>query len=295
MNARPITAAIARRWVPVWPKAANKGERGRVMIVAGSRGMIGAAVLSSIGAVRSGAGLVRLLTVASQQRVAASRAPLEVMTSGVPEAADGHLAARAASRIRRASDSFRPRVIAAGPGLGTSSGVRTVVRMLLNGRTPLVLDADGLNAFAGKGLPTHGAPLIITPHPGELSRLIGWSIDRINAHRVDAARLAAERFHCVCLLKGAGTIVTDGRRALKNTSGNAAMASGGMGDVLTGIIAALWAQMRGDAASALNAAALGAFVHGRAADIGVTRAARQTLLASDLAGFLSSAFKSLDR
>jgi NAD(P)H-hydrate epimerase len=288
-----LTAARVRGWLPRWKKNINKGDRGRILIVAGSRGMIGAATLCSWGAVRSGAGLVRLATVKSQQPVAAKRAPLEAMTEAWPEDRAGHLSRQSLRSLNRALKSFRPDVAAAGPGLGRTPSLKILVLRLLDS-VPLVLDADGLNAFAGRGLPQKHFPLIITPHPGELSRLIGWSVLRIEAAREQAARFAARRFRCVCLLKGAGTIVTDGREAWMNTTGNPGMASGGMGDVLTGIIAGIWAQFGDKGISALRAACLGAFLHGRAGDIGARRTSARSLVASDLAGFLSSAFSTIE-
>jgi NAD(P)H-hydrate epimerase len=158
----------------------------------------------------------------------------------------------------------------------------------------LVLDADGLNAFkeAPSLLERHKAPLIITPHAGELGRLLGVSFKRIQSDRERWATHAARRFRCVCLLKGAGTLVTDGKKVWKNTTGNPAMASGGMGDVLTGLIAGLWGQMDfADGKEALQAAALGAFIHGRAGDLAVRSLSQTRLVASQLAGFIPRALK----
>jgi hydroxyethylthiazole kinase-like uncharacterized protein yjeF len=294
LSVRRITTDIAARWLRPRAKQAHKGDAGRVYVVAGSRGMAGAAVLSAIGAVRSGAGLVRVGTVKSQQPVIARRAPLEVTSEGFPEDADGRLAARAWKGLRRAIEKFQADVIAVGPGLGRSRGIELIVRNLLYRQdVPVVLDADGLNALAALGLKKpFRAPVVITPHPGEMSRILGSRVKDRNA----AARAAALRFRAVALLKGAGTLVSDGRQTWVNTTGNPAMASGGMGDVLTGIVAASWGQMDGPMrGSALHAAALAAFVHGRAADIAVKRFPERTLLATDVAETLPLAFMKLWR
>ncbi|MCB4755826.1 MAG: NAD(P)H-hydrate dehydratase [Elusimicrobia bacterium] len=290
---RRISAAQARSWLPRRPGDVSKGDVGRVYILAGSCGMIGAGILCSMGAVRAGAGLIRFGTVKSQQGVAARRAPLEVMTEALPEAKGGHLSPRALPAIKKALRQFRPDILALGPGLGQSPEVKKIIhRMVKEETVSIVLDADGLNAFQEEpeALRRHRAPLIITPHPGELGRLLGVSPKAIQSNRALWARRAALRFRCVCLLKGAGTIISDGRTHWKNATGNPAMASGGMGDVLTGLIAGLWGQMNlGSPRQALAAAALGAYLHGRAGDLALKKLKQSRLIASEVAAFLPKA------
>ena len=287
----------AARWLMPRGRGAHKGDAGRVYIIAGSRGMAGAAVLSALGAVRSGAGLVRVGTVKSQQPVVARRAPLEVTSEGFAEGADGRFSAGAWSALRRSLESFNPDVIAIGPGLGRSRGVEALIRNILF-RQPaaVVVDADALNSLSELKAAKFVTPAVTTPHPGEMARLLGVSTATVEKNRVGAVVSAARHFRAVALLKGAGTLVSDGRSVWKNTTGNAAMASGGMGDVLTGIVAATWAQMPAQTlGSGARAASLAAFVHGLAADIAVKNFPQRTLLASDLAEALPRAFLRLWR
>ena len=264
-----------------------------MLIIAGSRGMAGAAVLCATGAARSGAGLVKLATVRSQQNVCAKRAPLEVTSMGLPEDSSGRLSVAAWPVIKRTIQTWRPHVIAFGPGAGVSPGiVRLTGRLLSMADLRVVLDADGLNALAQLRSRPPAATMVITPHAGELARLLGSTPVQVNKAREQFAKKAALKFRCVCLLKGSGTLVTDGKAVWKNTTGNPAMASGGMGDVLTGIVSALWAQ---DLGAGLRAAALGAFVHGLAGDVAQNDFPERSMLASDLAKALPAAYKKIWR
>jgi len=292
-----VTASVAAGWLKPRPRGANKGDAGRVLIIAGSRGMSGAAVLSALGAARGGSGLVRVATVKSQQPVVAKRAPLEATSAVLPEDASGRLSMKAVAAVGKIVAAFRPDVIALGPGLGATPATRALVKQLAyRGDVPLVIDADGLNVLSQlKGRVR--APAALTPHPGEMARLLGVRhVPADRAGRVRAARAAAAKYGAAVLLKGAATVVTDGRAVWQNTTGNPAMASGGMGDVLTGLAAATWAQADGDPrATAGKALAFAAFVHGRAADVAVKDFPERTLLASDLAAALPAAFKTLWR
>ncbi len=288
-----VTFAKARAWLKRRPKNAHKGTSGRVLILAGSRGMVGAGILSAYGAVRSGAGLVKLATVKSQQMVAAKRGPLEATTFALPEDTNGRINAKAIAVVKRLIRDWRPDVIACGPGLGQGPGVRALISALLqtkNGR--LVFDADALNVFSKLGTGKNRSTLVITPHVGELARLLHVSPHHVGAHREESAKKAATKFHAICLLKGPGTIVTDGKKVLVNTTGNPAMATGGMGDVLTGIVAATWAQ---GIASPLEATALAAYVHGLAADLAAKKFPERSMIASDVANCLPFAFRKLWR
>jgi NAD(P)H-hydrate epimerase len=281
---RRLTRQQIAAWVPKRRKNAHKGDMGRVYIAAGSRGMTGAAVLTATGAVRAGAGLVRVGIVKSRQAAFVARGPVEVTTDALPEGKDGFISAAGFSVLAALIEKFQAGVVALGPGLGQSAAVRNGVRKFVrSGRLPLVLDADGLNAFtkAGNILSRHAGPLIITPHAGELGRLLNRPVRWINAHRAEAAFEAAKRFRCVCLLKGAGTLVTDGVVMWENPTGNPGMASGGMGDVLTGVIAAFAGQV-----PLLQAACLGAYVHGAAGDWAARKISKAGFVASDVAGFI---------
>ncbi len=286
-----VTMKVAASLIHHRSRDANKGSSGRVLVVAGSRGMVGAAVLSSSAAVRSGAGLVRLATVESQQRTAVIRAPLEITTHGLPEDKHGRLALVGVADVKQLLKDFKPTVLAVGPGLGVNAAVMRLVRFLLfKSSTPLVLDADGLNALSTlKIRQRFKAPVVLTPHAGELARLLNMSVEAVLRDRLDVVKRAAQKFGCVCLLKGPGTLITDGKNVFENTTGNPAMASGGMGDVLTGLIASAWAQSANVGSAALSSAAFGVFLHGLCADIAVRSFPERTLLASDLIASLPEA------
>jgi NAD(P)H-hydrate epimerase len=187
--------------------------------------------------------------------------------------------------LARAND-----VVAIGPGLGRSGAITKLVLAVLKGYGgPMVLDADGLNAVVGHvtHLQERQAPLIITPHPGEFSRLTGTPIPDIQHRRVDAAVAFANQNRVIVVLKGNGTVVTDGHRYYQNTTGNPGMATGGTGDVLTGVIAALL----GQGLDAFEAAQLGVYLHGLAGDLARDELGEVSLIASDLLHYLPRAFR----
>jgi NAD(P)H-hydrate epimerase len=184
-------------------------------------------------------------------------------------------------------------VLAVGPGLGRTTDARVMVRRLLNEvpDAPVVLDADGLFAvspFAEEF--RRSAPFVLTPHPAEFARLTGGGVPKTDAERAEQAVAFARRFGCVLLLKGSNTLVSDGERLYTNRTGNPGMGTGGSGDVLTGVVAALVAQ----GMSAFDAAALGAWVHGRAGDHAAMRLGQTALTAPDLLDHLPAAFKELE-
>jgi NAD(P)H-hydrate epimerase len=264
------------------PADANKGNFGRVLVAAGSRGMSGAAVLCGSAALRGGAGLVYVAVAAGIQPVVAAGNPCYI-TAPLPDDADGRLAATAVGPLLELAE--QRSAMALGPGLGRGAGVTDVVLAVLKrSRVPLVLDADGLNALAGRTDALRGrpAPLIITPHPGEFSRLVGVDIPTVQSHRRELAARFAVEHGLVLLLKGHGTLVTDGRRMYRNTTGNPGMATAGSGDVLTGLIAALV----GQGLEPFAAAQLGAHVHGRAGDLARDDIGEVGLIASDLLTYL---------
>ena len=273
IDAAPIRAELIRaawvdRAVPRRRPDSHKGTHGHVFVVAGARGFAGAAVLAARGALRGGAGLATVALPSSLAAVPAASLP-EAMTLPLPETDAGTLgpAAEALIRAAAAAADGAHTVVAIGPGLTTHPDVAGVVRRLVPSLPcPLVADADALNALAEDASPLRDArgPVVITPHPGELARLVGSSIGEIQRDRVAAARSAASSFGAVTVLKGARTVVAapDGRAGIIPT-GNAAMAAGGMGDVLTGVVAALLAQHL----SPWEAAACAAYLHGLAGDL----------------------------
>jgi len=253
--------AIATR-LPARSVTAHKGSFGHVLVIAGSPGKTGAAVLAAQGAQRAGAGLV---TVAAGEALHAEFAAqlTEAMSLSVPAAADGTLAEMSLGLLR--AEAARRDSVVVGPGIGTTPATRELLARLLGDlASPVVVDADGLNAFAGnpEGLRGPGAR-VLTPHPGEAARLLGISVSDLQDDRVAAARQIAERSGCVALLKGARSVIAapDGQVWI-NPTGGPGLASGGSGDVLAGVIGALLAQ----GLPALDAAVVGAYLHGRAGE-----------------------------
>jgi len=270
------------------PRDSHKGRFGFVLVVAGSRGMAGAAALCGASALRSGAGLVRVATPVEIQPTVASLEPC-YMTYPLPCDDNGLFDfARALPALERLIG--QADVVAVGPGLGQSDDIRTLVKYLISSTgKPLVIDADGLNALVGQTdlLGRLNRPVVLTPHPGEFARLTGEGVAEVQSDRVArAAALAALSDPLVVVLKGAGTVVTDGRRYYINTTGNPGMATGGTGDVLTGVIAALLAQRL----SPFEAAQLGVFIHGLAGDIARDQNGEIGLIAGDLVDALPDAF-----
>ncbi len=277
-------------WLAPRPSAAHKGDFGHALLVAGSPGKTGAAVLAAQAAVRGGAGLV---TVAVPEPILGivDAGSLESMTHALPATAGGTLAGGAASAALEAAADKR--AVAIGPGLGLIEETAAEIRSLaLQLTIPVVLDADGLNALAGRlaDLDEREAETVLTPHPGEMARLLGISTAEVQADRMAVARRAAAESGAVVVLKGHQSLVAEPSGALYvNPTGNPGMASGGSGDVLTGLIAALLAQGFG----ALEAAQLGVYLHGLAGDLAVAEIAPEALRASDLIDHLPLAFQRL--
>ena len=285
----PRLDIITREWARdlVVPRSddLHKGECGRILILAGSSGKTGAAALAALGALRSGAGLVTVATPRACQSAVSAMSP-EYMTLGLDDTADGMVSAEAVDAIL----AERCDVLAIGPGLGQGAGVRALVRGLVARATvPLVLDADGLNAFAGDAdalVGRDGRDLVITPHPGEMARLLGVTVDHVQTHRVEVAREFAETRGLYVVLKGARSVVATPEGAvLINMTGNPGMATGGTGDVLTGVLAAWLAQVL----DAQAACALGVYLHGLAGDLAAVGQGEVGLIASDVADHLGPA------
>jgi hydroxyethylthiazole kinase-like uncharacterized protein yjeF len=267
----------------------HKGDCGRVLVVAGSTGKTGAAVLCARGALRSGAGLVTVATPASCQPVVAAQG-VEFMTQPLPEAPGGVCAAEAADLVLAAAAD----VVAIGPGLGTGPAVRGFVREILaRCEQPLVVDADALNACAGdpgvlRG--REGRPVVITPHPGEMARLLGCSAADVQANRVGLALELSTTHQLYVVLKGYRTIVaTPDGVAYVNPTGSPGMATGGTGDVLTGMIAAWLAQLLDPEA----ACQVGVYVHGAAGELSDADEGEISMTAGDLVAHLGDALLEL--
>jgi len=272
---------------PTLATDAHKGDAGRVLVVAGSATMPGAAILAGRGALRAGAGLV---TIACQDREL-----LRVLPAAIPEATyldlDG--TAFAALLSERSDDA-----IACGPGLGVAPGVRELVDALIQAYSGhVVLDADALNVVGPEPERLAGAKsqLVLTPHPGEAARLLGREISGDPHDRRDAAMELARRSEAVVCLKGAGTIVTDGERVEENETGNPGMATAGSGDVLAGVCAAYLAVARIGSSTefdVLRAARAAVHVHGLAGDLAAEALGERSVTASDLVAHLSAAQRS---
>jgi len=277
---------------------AHKGHFGRVMIIGGSRGMIGAPALAANAAFRSGAGLVRLAVPKQVQLATATLAPCATSIA-LADDKNGNISRSAFHEILKAMEEND--TVTLGPGLAQSNELQTVVEKIISECTrPLVVDADGLNnlasVLAGAGnLIKFPEKTVLTPHPGEMKRL--WRAcfrEELPLKRVEQAEQLARRLRVVVTLKGAGTVVTDGERTYINETGNPGMATAGSGDVLTGIMAALLARQEvAGQLSALEAAILGVFVHGRAGDLAASVMGQETLMAADLVDWLPEAWQSM--
>ena len=271
---------------PSRPADAHKGTAGLVLVVAGSRGMAGAAALVGSAALRSGAGLVKIATADAALDTVAGLAPC-CTTAPLPDDGACLTAAASATVIDLADEQD---ALAMGPGLGRTEGVGQAVRAVLAGVSiPVVLDADGLNVVASDGrtgLARTQTPVILTPHPGEAARLLGSSVMAVQADR-EAAAAALGDMAEVAILKGAGTVVTDGSRLYVNETGNAGMATAGAGDVLTGMLVALVAA----GMEPFDAAVLAVWAHGRAGDLAAERQGVLGLTASDVLGCVPQALR----
>ncbi len=277
--------------LPGRSKDSHKGTFGTVLALAGGRGSAGAAALVGGSALRSGAGLVRVACPDEVQATVASFEP-SYMTYPVASDPEGLATLEGSKRVL---ERFLPlaNVLAMGPGLGQSADLRELVGWVVESvAVPTVLDADALNNLAGQTdvLARLRRPVILTPHPGEFARLTGRSIAEIQSDReTHALALAGSAGHLIVVLKGAGTIVTDGTRLYVNTTGNPGMATGGSGDALTGVIAALVAQEM----DPFDAACLGVYVHGLAGDIARDQSGEVGMIAGDIVDSLPDAFHHL--
>lgn len=258
------TPGHIQRILPVRPVTAHKGDCGRVLLIAGSQGMTGAAALAATGAIRTGAGLVTLGIAASLHDIMEVKLT-EVMTRPLPETVGGSIGVKSIPYVEQMVK--QTDVLAIGPGLGRHEDTLTAVREIVkSSEQPLVLDADALFAMVDHTdlLKQTAGLAVLTPHPGEMARLTGLSVAEVNQERIFIARQAASDWQSIVVLKGPCTVVAfpDGEIFL-NTTGNPGLATGGAGDVLTGIIAGFIAQ----GLSSHDAAVAGVYIHGLAGDL----------------------------
>lgn len=268
-----------------------------MLVVAGSRGMAGAAVLAVRAALKAGAGLVTVACPESERKIIACALP-EAMTFGA-DSAGGAFSVKAAAQVAAFARLKKTDALLLGPGLGSSAGARAfAVKLLKTLALPAVIDADGLNALAVAGLRSFkfaAGPLILTPHPGEAERLLGKKLKDRPAAALELAALSGG----IVALKGAGTLVCGGKTVLKNPTGGPALAKGGSGDVLAGFCAGFYAQAglrRGfNAVTALESAALAVYLHGLCGDLAAEKFTERCVLAGELLELLPAAIRSLKK
>ncbi|MBR6107047.1 MAG: NAD(P)H-hydrate dehydratase [Oscillospiraceae bacterium] len=286
-----ITPEYVHENLPRRPANAHKGMFGRLFCVAGSRNMPGAAILASKAALRSGVGLYCLASDADVCRMLIAQAP-EAMIQPLPSDADGKLTPESVPVILEKANPSSCVLI--GCGLGQSEALRrTVNELITNLDCPIILDADGLNAIASgiDILRKAKSKVVLTPHPGEMSRLLHCSVEEVQKDRLKAAKRFAARFpNTVIVLKGAGTVVATAEHAAINTTGNSGMSKGGSGDVLAGMIASLTAQ----GSEPELAAIMGVYLHGLAGDCAAAEFSRRAMLPSDLINQLPLVFGEYD-
>lgn len=271
----------------------NKGDFGHVLVVGGSRGKAGAAAMAGIAALKAGAGLCTVVTPSGVQSLV-SGFMAELMTEGLAETEAGTLSAHAAADVQRLS--AHKSVIAIGPGISRQPETSELVSSIVTGaNVPVVLDADGLNAFEAKAELLDGSHhlLVLTPHPGEMARLTGCSIAAVQADRIGTARRFAQRRQCILVLKGWRTLVAEPNgRVWVNMTGNPGMATGGTGDVLTGMIAGMIAQFwpkHGDIFPVLA----GVYLHGLAGDLACRELGPNAMTAMDVVRHISAAYQNV--
>ncbi len=291
-----------RRGLPERPRDGHKGTFGHVHVISGSRGKGGAALMTGLGALRSGAGLVTLWLAESLQHDLTGRYP-ELMTESLPETNQGSID-RGAADVALAG-TVQADALVVGPGLSTQQATRSAIHEIVRrSSAPVVLDADGINAFASSAAELrneNGQVIIVTPHPGEMARLAGKSTAQVQENRLEAARVFAESRGCFVILKGYQTILaTPAGQLFINGTGNAGMATGGTGDVLagmTGRFVAAWRRSYGGGEVEALADYLGAsvYLHGLAGDLAAEEKGMESLIATDLLAHLPGAFKRVCR
>lgn len=288
LNLELITPRDIREMAAPRPRDSNKGMYGHVLVIGGALGKAGAAGMAGMAALRAGAGLVTVATAQSVLPTVAGYAP-ELMTEPLPETEAGTISLRAREYGRLEGIIKGKTVLAIGPGISRQTETSELVRVLVKtSPLPMVLDADGLNAFEGRAQDLSGRPLVITPHPGEMARLAQLPIKQIQENRLQVARDFATRHGITTVLKGNRTLVAlaDGE-VWVNPTGNPGMATGGMGDILTGLVAGMLGQTKNATTAVLSAV----YLHGLAGDVACEKTGEQPLIATDLLGALPEAFR----
>ncbi|HEV8335496.1 MAG TPA: NAD(P)H-hydrate dehydratase [Candidatus Polarisedimenticolia bacterium] len=277
-------------YLPPRKVESHKGDYGHLLVVAGSKGKPGAARMVAEGAFRAGVGLVTVATPESVQPILAPQV-MEMMTEPLPETREGTVSTKAAARVLKLLDGKG--VLTLGPGLSTAAETQSFIREIVSGtRLPLILDADGLNAYsaAPEQLSGKDRPLILTPHPGEMGRLLGTSSQEIQKDRIAVCQRFSTEHSCFLVLKGYRTLIADPEgNVWVNPTGNPGMATAGSGDVLTGILSGLVTQ----GIPILHAVLLGVYLHGLAADLCAEQRGELPLMARDLIAFLPDAMAHL--
>lgn len=264
----------------------HKRDFGHIFMLAGSRNMPGAAILCARAAMRSGAGLVTV-GLPKDLSMAIPKKIFEAMTKSLPQTKDGSIGLGAYNQIKKFLSKVDVLVI--GPGLSQNSSTKQLVKKLVfsENTLPSVIDADGLNALAGH-LKRFKGIKILTPHPGEMARLLGAPTKAVEKNRKDIALSFAKKYNCLVVLKGNHTVVADGKgRIYTNNTGNPGMATAGSGDVLTGIIASFLAQ----GLLPFEAAKYAVYLHGLAGDLAAKKKSQLSLVASDIIDYIPEAVK----
>lgn len=304
MSVKPLGKAELRKGLVAREPGDHKGIFGHVLIVAGSRGMAGAAVLAARGALRSGAGLVTVAVPGGVAGTVAGAVP-SAMTMALPENASGAFRLEGADRLKEYAKERRVMTMAIGPGMTThGDAARFVLRALSVVPAAAVVDADALNMLAQRELDgvarmlrARKQPCVFTPHPTEAARLLGMKKREVSARRLKCVEKLARSLGGVALLKGHKTLISTGTRTVANNTGGPGLGKAGSGDILTGLIAGLWAQMLasgrviGDLP--FKAATLGAWLHGAAGDAAEKELTTWAMTSTDLVDYLPHAFKAL--
>jgi len=297
LNLELTTAADIWKLVAPRPADAHKGNFGHVLVIGGSLGKAGAAAMAGMAALRSGAGLVTVAVPRCILPAVAAFAP-ELMTEPLPETSAGTISLLASDTPALQRAIQRKTVLALGPGISRNEETAEVVRRIVSDfDVPIVLDADGLNAFENRGNELESSVLVLTPHPGEMARLTGAAVESGHRERIRLARDFARQHRATLVLKGHRTLIADpDGKIWVNPTGNAGMATGGMGDILTGLVAGLLAQeVAGksdhDASSRTRAVAAAVYLHGLAGDLACVRQGEHSLIATDLLETLPEAFR----
>lgn len=284
-----ISKKMVKESLPPRPFDAHKKSLGRVLVIAGSPGMTGAACLTALAALRSGAGIVTLGVPESINPIVEEKST-EIITVPLPETSEKTISLPAFSQIKELQETSD--VIAVGPGLSREEETVSLVQKLARETSiPMVIDADGLNALAEKPelLSKCKAETILTPHPGELGRLLKTGSDDIQSNRLESVQKASQDFNSIVILKGANSIISSPEGNFINPTGNQGMASAGTGDVLTGLVSGFLAQT----GNLLDAAVLGTYIHGLAGDLAASTLTPYCLIAGDLLAYLPRAMRML--